>query len=63
MGAANHRLHPFQSRIARRADLALGKRGLGQRSIRVSPLMQLQLAFHMPGTHDLTFKLNIHIKI
>src|ERR1700722_14119912 len=61
--AANHRLHPAQPRIARRADPIAGVREIREVHVLVAPFVQLEPAFQEPRPHDLALVRHIDVVI
>src|SRR5450631_4062057 len=63
MRAMNHRLHPAQPRVARRANVHFSKSCLRQRNKGISAFMQFQSSIYKTSANNLTFVRNIHKKI
>ena len=63
MGAANHRLHPAEARIARRTDLRFLELFQGQLEVSIATFVQEQAIIAAPGTHQLVFVTDVDEKI
>src|SRR4051794_21980244 len=61
--APDHRLHPAQAGVARRADLFAGVRYVGEVHVLVTPLVQPRPALDQPGPHDLALVRQVDVEV